>query len=138
MQSLGQQLQDAQKECREAQTQLHDLRAAFEEESASMHNLASRHKEERVTLESDKQTLDALVQELTRKAEVCAVPCISDVCQAIYPYGLQFQSRALADWAHTHQSERSCTPWLQAFLKGFGQGSAGGAGGLHLRQVDLK
>lgn len=69
-QTLKDQLRTAQQDCQDAQKQLHDHRAAFEEESASMHTLASRLKEERVSLESDKQTLDALVKELTRKAEV--------------------------------------------------------------------
>ena len=69
-QSLSEQLQTAQQACQEAQTQLRDQQAAFEEESASMHNLASRHKEERVSLEKDKQNLDASNQELLRTAEV--------------------------------------------------------------------
>lgn len=69
-QSLSEQLQAAQQACQEAQTQLRDQQAAFEEESAAMHTLASRHKEERASLESDKQTLNASIQELTGVAEV--------------------------------------------------------------------
>lgn len=76
-QSLSEQLQTAQQACQEAQTQLREQQAAFEEESAAMHTLASRHKEERASLESDKQTLNASIQELTRVAEVrLLLPCV--------------------------------------------------------------
>lgn len=69
-QNLSEQLQTSQQACQEAQTQLRDQHAAFEEESAAMHTLASRHKDERASLENDKQTLNASIQELTRVAEV--------------------------------------------------------------------
>jgi len=62
------------------QTQLKDQKAAFEEESASLHTLVSRHKEERVSLEKDKQALNGLVQELTRKAEVSKTSVIVKLC----------------------------------------------------------
>ena len=77
---MEQQLHDASSRCEalsssnkqlEQQNQtLAEQKAAFEEESAFLHTLASRHKEERVSLENDKQNLNALNQELTRKAEV--------------------------------------------------------------------
>ena len=67
---LSEQLQTAEKERQDAQSQLQEQKATFEEELASLHTLASRHKEERFALEHDKQALAGLVQELTRKAEV--------------------------------------------------------------------
>jgi len=67
---LSEQLQTAEKERQDAQSQLQEQKATFEEELASLHTLASRHKEERLALEHDKQALAGLVQELTRKAEV--------------------------------------------------------------------
>ena len=79
VQSLSEQLEAAQQSCQASQTQLSNQMAAFEEESAAMHTLASRHKEERVSLENDKQRLDLLVQELTRKAEVCIKPTNTSV-----------------------------------------------------------
>lgn len=67
---LIEQLQTAEKERQDAQSQLQEQKTTFEEELASLHTLASRHKEERLALEHDKQALAGLVQELTRKAEV--------------------------------------------------------------------
>jgi len=67
---LSEQLQTAEKERQDVQSQLQEQKAIFEEELASLHTLASRHKEERLALEHDKQPLSGLVQELTRKAEV--------------------------------------------------------------------
>ncbi|KAA6416801.1 MAG: hypothetical protein FRX49_13228 [Trebouxia sp. A1-2] len=66
---LIEQLQTAEKERQDAQSQLQEQKTTFEEELASLHTLASRHKEERLALEHDKQALAGLVQELTRKAE---------------------------------------------------------------------